>query len=70
VLYKICKFFVYFARVRARCLGFFNRYRWRAGGFFFARGARGARGARALAARARMFVTSQVPFFPNQQYEM
>jgi hypothetical protein len=27
-----------------------------------------ARVARALAARARMFVTSQVPFFPNQQY--
>jgi hypothetical protein len=24
--------------------------------------------ARALAAGARMFVTSQVPFFPNQQY--
>jgi hypothetical protein len=29
----------------------------------------GARGARALAARARMFVTSRVPFFPNQQYK-
>ena len=28
-----------------------------------------ARRARALAARARMFVTSRVPFFPNQQYE-
>jgi hypothetical protein len=27
-----------------------------------------ARAARALLARARMFVTSQVPFFPNQQY--
>ena len=25
--------------------------------------------ARALAARARMFVTSQVLFFPNQQYK-
>jgi hypothetical protein len=24
--------------------------------------------ARALAARARMFVTSQVPFFPNKQF--
>ena len=30
----------------------------------------GARGARALAARARMFVTSRVPFFPNQQYKI
>jgi hypothetical protein len=29
-----------------------------------------ARRARALAARARMFVTSRVPFFPNQQYEI
>jgi hypothetical protein len=29
-----------------------------------------ARGARALAARAHMFVTSQVPFFPNQQYKI
>jgi hypothetical protein len=29
----------------------------------------GARGARALAARARMFVTSRDPFFPNQQYK-
>jgi hypothetical protein len=27
-----------------------------------------ARRARALAARARMFVTSRVPFFPNQRY--
>jgi hypothetical protein len=35
-------------------------YRWRAGGFFLARAAP----ARALAAGARMFVTSQVPFFP------
>ena len=26
--------------------------------------------ARALAARARVFVTSQVLFFPNQQYEI
>jgi hypothetical protein len=32
--------------------------------------ARAARGARALAARARMFVMSRVPFFPNQQYEI
>ena len=32
---------------------------------FLARGAR----ARALAARARMFVTSQVPFFPNLQHK-
>jgi hypothetical protein len=31
-------------------------------------GARGAR-ARALAARARMFVTSRVPFCSNQQYK-
>ena len=29
-----------------------------------------ARRAHALAARARMFVTSRVPFFPNQQYEI
>jgi hypothetical protein len=29
-----------------------------------------ARRARALAARVRMFVTSQVPFFPNQQYKI
>jgi hypothetical protein len=28
-----------------------------------------ARRARALAARARMFVTPRVPFFPNQQYK-
>jgi hypothetical protein len=28
-----------------------------------------ARRARALAARARMFVTSQVPFFPDQEYK-
>jgi hypothetical protein len=42
-----------------------EKYPWRAGGFFGARAAR----ARALAARARMFVTSQVPFFPNQQYK-
>ena len=41
------------------------KYRWRAGGFFWR-----ARGARALAARARMFVTSRVSFFPNQQYEI
>jgi hypothetical protein len=32
---------------------------------FLARAAR----ARALAARARMFVTSRVLFFPNQQYK-
>jgi hypothetical protein len=29
-----------------------------------------ARAARALAARARMFATSQVPFFPSQQYKL
>jgi hypothetical protein len=29
-----------------------------------------ARAARALAARARMFVMSQVLFFPNQQYKI
>jgi hypothetical protein len=40
-------------------------YRWRAGGFFLR-----APRARALLARARMFVTSQVLFFPNQQYKI
>jgi hypothetical protein len=37
-------------------------------GWWIVFGARGAR-ARALAARARMFVTTQVLFFPNQQYK-
>jgi hypothetical protein len=37
-------------------------------GWWIVFGARSAR-ARALAARTRMFVTFQIPFFPNQQYK-